>query len=207
MHSMDSAPIGPLCPSSPPFGDMNTRTTHAHACVRTYARLFQMARFFGKQASEQTVGSAHFSTASVVFCAFTIEAMVNHFARERVLNWKKRERELGARKRLSLLLEALKLRPDMNQRPWSTIETLRGLRDELAHGRSRDLMAAVVDFEGPDTFAPRLLTTWEAASTPVTVNEYISDVREIADCVHEACGLPRDQLADLGGFGGVSSWA
>lgn len=186
---------------------MTKRTTQARSEIRTYARLFQIARHLAKRAEEAPEGSAHLSAASVVFSAFTLEALVNHFGSEHVQNWRKRERSLGARGRLLELLQALQLAPDMTQRPWSAADELKDLRDQLAHGWPAELEKTIVDSLGPEAPTPRLLEKWEAASNPQAANAYLADVRSIADAVHVACGLSPDTLSHLGGFGGVSSWS
>jgi len=186
---------------------LKTRTTRARAEIRTYARLFQIARHLAAKSAEAPEGSSHLAAASVVFSAFTIEALVSHFGMQRVPNWTKRERKLGTEKRLAELLRVLSLAPDMTQRPWSSATLLKELRDQLAHGWPRRLEGTVVDDAGPEAFAPRLLDRWEAFSNPGNANEFVADVREIAGEVHRACGLPEATLSDLGGFGGVSSWS
>lgn len=186
---------------------LNTRTTRARAEIRTYARLFQIARHLAAKTTEAPEGNSHLAAASVVFSAFTIEALVNHFGMQRVPNWTKRERKLGAEERLAKLLSALSLAPDMTQRPWSSAALLKELRDQLAHGWPGCLEETVVDDAGPEALEPRLLERWEAASNPGAANEFVADVREIAGEIHRACGLPEETLSHLGGFGGVSSWS
>lgn len=92
---------------------LNIRTTRARAEIRTYARLFQIARHLAAKSAEAPEGSSHLAAASVVFSAFTIEALINHFGMQRVPNWTKRERKLGAEGRLAKLLSVLSLAPDM----------------------------------------------------------------------------------------------
>jgi len=64
--------------------------------------------------------------------AFTMEAKINFLGTKLVADWKERRPFLT---KLNHVLEHVALNVDFGARPYSTIRTLKDLRDSLAHGK------------------------------------------------------------------------
>jgi hypothetical protein len=178
------------------------RMVSKYTQVKTYARIFQVAKWTLKQATKQREGSTHNCLAALVFLAFTIEAYVNHLAASKITDWSKRERELGQSRRLRLLLSAVGLDPSFEERPFRSVSELFEIRDQLAHGRSVTIQEEIQD-EGDisDGFTPAE-TEWDKAANPATVAEYLKDVRAIVTSIHRAAGFVDNPFLMLGFEGG-----
>jgi hypothetical protein len=74
--------------------------------------------------------------SAVVFCAFTIEAYLNHVGVLRLRDWDVVERKLSWRDKLLLISRELKTDFDLNRKPFHAIEEAFAFRDRLAHGKS-----------------------------------------------------------------------
>jgi hypothetical protein len=174
--------------------------------INTFARIFQVAKWTLKQASEEEKGSTHNCLAALVFLAFTLEAYVNHMAVSRIPDWPSIERNLGQQRRLRLLLSKVGLDPSFEERPFRSVAELVEIRDQLAHGRTVEIREETQD-EGDinDGFTPAQ-ANWEKAANPIAVKAYLEDVRTIVGMIHEAAGIPgrrcERSLAKLATAGG-----
>lgn len=128
-------------------------------------------------ANEDTRGISFDILAELVFLAFTVEAKLNFLGSKLIGSWKERK---PFRPKLDLVLSHLGLNVDFDSRPYSTINTLKELRDSLAHGKPLLLELdeeAVVDASEDDSIDLR--ADWESYCTKEFANEAYSDVNEI----------------------------
>jgi hypothetical protein len=116
--------------------------------------------------------------AELIFLAFTMEAKINFLGNRLVAEWNERDRFWAKLKRV---LKHMELDLDFNTRPYSTIKTLKDLRDSLAHGKPLHLELdeeAIVDENETDEFL-NLSADWQSYCTGEFANQAYEDVNEI----------------------------
>lgn len=116
--------------------------------------------------------------AELIFLAFTIEAKLNFLGHKLVVGWKERK---PFEDKLKLVLKHLGLNVDFNKRPYSTIRSLKDLRDSLAHGKPLHLELdeeAIVD-ASEATESLDLSAEWESYCTEEFAKQAYEDVNEI----------------------------
>jgi hypothetical protein len=110
------------------------RTVH----LRPHNDLRQAAAHHKQRADERFAagdlrGIAYDTLAAMVLLAFAVEAQVNFFGHRLIPGWEERA---PLDKKMKQVLKQLKIVPDWNKRPYSTIRLLKAeLRDVLAHGK------------------------------------------------------------------------
>jgi len=85
-----------------------------------------------KLSADDRNGLAFEYMSCLVMLAFTIEAKVNFIGHKAISNWKER---LPFDKKINKVLKHLKISPNWNKRPYSSLESLKGFRDFIAHGK------------------------------------------------------------------------
>lgn len=89
-----------------------------------------------ENAKRNEVGSINDLMPALAFAAFTVEAYVNFIGSKLLPKLWKNERNLGFEKKLKKIFEELGQQfPDCSVDPYSSILSLKNLRDELAHGK------------------------------------------------------------------------
>ena len=116
--------------------------------------------------------------AVLIFLAFTVEAKINFLGFKLFPNWAERDRFW---KKLKRVVTHLGLQADFEVRPYSTIKTLKDLRDSLAHGKPVHLELdeeAVIDADQADEMV-YLKADWEKHCTEDFTQQAYDDVQEI----------------------------
>ena len=83
-----------------------------------------------KNKDEQGIAFDHM--AFLVISAFAFEARINFIGKKLVPDWKERS---AFHKKVSTILSKVGITQKLNQRPFSTLNTIKDLRDTLAHGK------------------------------------------------------------------------
>ena len=145
--------------------------------------LSNAAYHFNKKVNERLAnnemeGIAFDILAELIFLAFTIEAKINFLGISLVAGWSER-RPFGTK--LNHVLKHLALNVDFSTRPYSTIQTLKDLRDSLAHGKPLHLELdeeAIVDANEADESID-LTAEWESYCNAEFANQAYEDVNGI----------------------------
>jgi hypothetical protein len=74
--------------------------------------------------------------ACLVMLAFTFESKINFLGHKLISGWKERQ---PFNDKISEILDCLKLRPDWDKRPYSSLSTLKKFRDSIAHGKPLEI--------------------------------------------------------------------
>lgn len=149
--------------------------------VRIHAELWHTSNCLLDAGQKQDEGSAHQFRASLVFRAFSLEALVNWLGQHLIPHWKYLER-LKPREKLDLLCDLLHVKPDYGSRPWQIVNELFRFRNALAHGKPEALSHE--SLEEMDAFLDRragdfLRTEWEQFCTEQNAAKAREDVYEI----------------------------
>ena len=86
----------------------------------TYAVLHNASWSCLKQAQDSKEGQFYNCIAAMVFCAFVMEAYLNHLAPHYIPEWWKREKRWGREGRLSRVCKVIHFEPDRSSRPFKT---------------------------------------------------------------------------------------
>jgi len=116
--------------------------------------------------------------AVLIFLAFTVEAKINFLGYKLFPSWAERDPFLSKLKRV---VAHLSLQADFGTRPYSTIKTLKDLRDSLAHGKPVYLEwdeEVVIDADQVDPMVD-LRADWESHCTQDFAQQAYDDVQEI----------------------------
>ena len=104
--------------------------------IYTYSYLHLAGWSELKEAEQALEGRFFNCLASMLFCAFTLEAYLNHIGPMYVPNWWQKERNLGRRGRLVAVCQKLHFVPNLERRPFRTFSEIFDFRDALVHGRT-----------------------------------------------------------------------
>jgi hypothetical protein len=127
--------------------------------------------------------------ACATMIAFAFEAYLNFFGAKLVNPWNERQR---LNDKIKQVLEALKLAPDWNGRPFSGVRAMKELRDIFAHGKPQTFeMDKVVEAEVGELDGKRydLGPEWEKLWTPDIVLAAYEDLEASWKAMFEASGM------------------
>jgi len=145
-------------------------------------------------------GQLYTATSALVYCAFTLEAYLNHLGKLRHAGWDDVERSYGKRRKYEMFAQAAGLQIDYARRPYSTLVELFAFRDRMAHGKTETGNVSVLI----DANAPRLPqivgdSDWQAFATIENARQAISDVERLVRELHSASGQRGDPFERAGG--------
>ena len=134
--------------------------------------------------------------ACLIFLAFEFEAKVNF------VGWKLLEDEWNERaaleKKTNRLCNELKMGTDWDQRPLSTIHTLKSFRDTLAHGKPEVVNEKFVTDVEPQIWEA-LKGQWEETVTLEFVNQADEDAESLWRQMLEKAGIEIHETITAGG--------
>ncbi|MDP5085369.1 MAG: hypothetical protein NWQ23_08105 [Yoonia sp.] len=134
--------------------------------------------------------------ASLVFCAFSIEAKVNFVGWKTLQDgWPERT---NLREKIDLLRKTLNLNIDWSERPLQTIAQLKRFRDTLAHGKPEIVDETKVTDIEPDVW-DALKGQWERSVQQDFMNRCREDEAAIWNALLEAAGIELHETLTSGG--------
>ena len=153
---------------------------------RTSHLCFKVAEFSHAMADATSEESSrkHYCIVGIVFCAFAVEAMLNHYGDILVRDWKNTERKLGGkRERHKTVFDKANMPGFLGTSVYQKIKECFLLRDNLAHGRSYDKIKDVeIDQPGEKGSVWQVLSagsSLEAEATFDRLDCYIRVANEI----------------------------
>ncbi len=145
-------------------------------------------------------GQLYTVTSALVYCAFTLEAYLNHLGMLRQSNWHEIERKHSKRKKFDLLAQAASLQIDYCARPYSTLNALFAFRDRMAHGKTKtEEVSLLINANAPSL--PQIVSEsdWQAFATIENARQAIEDVEVLVRALHAGSGQHGDPFARAGG--------
>lgn len=173
--------------------------------VRMYAELRHASNCVLKRGNENPEGSSYQFLSSIVLTAFVFEAYLNHVGKSLLDCWESVE-SLSPLKKLDLICELLKVERKTafpaGERPLQTLTQLIDFRNQMAHGKTKDIEPKRVSCD-PNHADARLrlvpLADWEKLINSKEFAERASaDIEEILNIVHAARPEPKERLFAFG---------
>ena len=134
---------------------------------------------------------------SMLFCAFTIEAFLNHLLEITFPTfWEPLKRRLRIREKLDGLSAALLLELDFGKRPFQTFGKIFKFRNLLVHAQTETLITEG-DFILTDTESlPKPLTEWEELLSIEHARRSLDDTEQMVAQIAVAAGIdPKEVFA------------
>ena len=145
-------------------------------------------------------GQLYTITSALVFCAFTLEAYLNHLGKLRHSNWAEIERGIGKRRKFEMLAEGASVSVDFSRRPYSTLLELFAFRDQMAHGRTvTENVSMLIDASAPRLPQIRNQSHWRAIATIESARQAIEDVEALVRELHAAYRYSGNPFERAGG--------
>lgn len=183
---------------------MNKATVSGRQTKNTFAYMFIGAKAMLEQAERDQNGQLYNLVSCLIYCAFTIEAYLNHLGQLKHDDWDRKERSFSKLRKFKTLCGEAGFEPDFNRRPYSTLKELFAFRDKMAHGKTTtDSVRKEVDLSGD---SPRFTTEseWQEFSTIENAMRAIKDTEELVKELHQKSGQNGNPMNYLGGgFFGV----
>ncbi len=159
----------------------------------TYAFLLDAA-FHALHASKETEGPAQNAhrLSVVLYCAFAIEAHLNHVGEQHIRCWDEIERKLNPEGKQALIAERFGATVDRSQRPFQTFRDIIRLRNFFAHGRTEYHNRTIqsrkpTGLDGPDT--PFIDPKFLESLTEEFVDRVYNDTNDMIQVAHDAAGF------------------
>jgi len=160
----------------------------------TYTRLRSVSWYTFKLAEDSAEGSLHHLMTSMLFCAFTIEAFLNHVGDKIFPFWEPLKERLRPRDKLDVLKVALSFEPDFGRRPFQTFRSIFRFRNLLVHAQTETLITEG-DFILTDGGSfPEPLTEWEKLLSIDHARRFLDDTKEMVALIAKAAGIDPEEV-------------
>lgn len=170
--------------------------------TRTYAYLRACAKFAYRQLSEKgNEGSSFYILQTMTFCAFAMEAYLNHLGAKRLNHWSTIGRKLGPEDKLDLLLELNKGSVDKSRRPFQTFSSMVTFRNLIVHGQTETITKPSVMTKIDGSVDVTFPTKWQSMLTKFNAKRYLDDLDELFVKIAEQAGVDYEHPAILGTSG------
>ena len=168
--------------------------------TNTFAYMRIGAKHMLKLAEDSQEGQMYTLVACLIYCAFTLEAYLNHLGKLRNKEWNEIERKFPKLEKYKLFIAAANVKADFTVRPYRTLKELFEFRDCMAHGKSTTEPISILI----DTYEDRLPQVisnkdWQAFATLDTARQAIKDVEALINELHSSSGYPGNPFNNLGG--------
>lgn len=171
----------------------------------TFVYMHIGAKHMLELAEESREGQLYTAMSALIYCAFTLEAYVNHLGAARHADWETMEKKKSAKDKLKGLAKDVGVKVDFGKSPFSTMRALFAFRDTIAHGRTtHEKVDKFIDAEGP--YLPQIAgnTGWQTYATIENARQAIKDVETMVKALHKSSGFTGNPFASSGGgFYGV----
>ncbi len=145
--------------------------------VRPYDEFFLLSKFALKQAGEQKEYLYYYCIVAIVFCAFSLEAYLNHIGEKSYNIWDPKDNRLSPDKKLTCISELKNLVIDKKKEPFSYFGTIFKYRDSIVHSRTETISnwQKIENNEIPDM----PLLAWEKETTLEKAQKYCENTRDM----------------------------
>jgi hypothetical protein len=170
---------------------------------RPHAQHMHAARLYYNNAQSKMDGSFFQLVGSLAFCAFGLEAYLNHVG-ERTLDYWEDVDFAPPLAKLRLLAAEFSVPLDKARRPMQTVCELIRHRNWLVHSRS-EIIKEEKEHNSDTysrTFYDQPLHRWEAFVTPENVGRAIEDVEALIELLNSKSPKPEPLPLTLGGHSG-----
>ena len=172
-----------------------TKTKYAFKrTVATYGYLRSLSWIAFRRASQQREGRFYDLMISMLSCAFTLEAFLNHVGTLKVPGWSSIERNTGPREKLNRLVSEVAPEANLRKRPFSSFLEIFRFRDKLVHGKTITLVVSGEAYLDKDELPPPPLAKWERIINPTIAQRFLDDTKAIIIHLNTAAGLEKELL-------------
>jgi hypothetical protein len=175
--------------------------------TNTFAYMYEGAKYMLKLSESTQGGQLYTTVSSIIYCAFTLEAYLNHLGKLRNNGWDKIERKHSKLDKYELLASTAGINFDnFRARPYITLKNLFKFRDRMAHGRtttenvnlSIDMVVDALPSITPEG-------NWKEFATIENAQIAIKDVEKIIKELHSSNGFSGNPFSKRGiGIYGVT---
>jgi hypothetical protein len=136
--------------------------------------------------------------STMLFCAFTMEAFLNHMGGLLFKSWPKLKKQLSPKAKLALIEEQLEIELDRDKRPFSTFKEIFKYRNWLVHGKTEEIPEPTVIKTkiGPDS---EFKSKWQKRTTYENAKRFKEDTYRMMDKIYYVKRLESSGLETLGG--------
>jgi hypothetical protein len=155
----------------------------------TYVELHHCAEWSIKQADPSGAGSFYNAMSAMIFCAFCIEAYLNHVGSELFDYWEDHLDRLGPMGKLRLVCEKLEVDADFSRMPFQAASVLFRYRDALAHGKTKTIEKESHHEILTPGWVRDLATDWENQTRIEEARKLFNATEAMITEIHKAAGL------------------
>lgn len=180
-----------MCNPKQPFDGKGETRTFAHLWAAT-ERMFELAE------DEKNYQLRYMTMSSMLYCAFTIEAFLNHVGSLLSKNWHGKESRLNPKKKLSRIEELLNTTFNRSKRPFQTFHDIFNYRNWLVHGKTEEVLEpTIIQIDiGPEF---EFESQWEKYTTFENAKRFTKDTYSMMNKIFHVKRLESSGIWTLGG--------
>ncbi|MCP4701892.1 MAG: hypothetical protein GY862_34295 [Gammaproteobacteria bacterium] len=167
--------------------------------VYTHSELYSSAEALLVEAKETK--ATYLILYSLIGCAFSLEAYLNHLGEAKISYWDQIER-IPTMGKLAIFHKHLDIKPDYSRRPYQTIRELWKFRNYMAHAKTgyesetwEQPIGVPINREYPKM-------KWEKYCTIANAEQAFEDIKKIITELHTKAKMQKGMLGMLGEAGG-----
>ena len=174
-----------------PFDGQGETRTFAHLLAAT-KRMFELAE------DEKNAQLRYMTMSSMLYCAFTMEAFLNHVGGLLTKTWFEKEERDPPKQKLKYIEKELETSFDLSKRPFQTFSDLFIYRSWLAHGKTEKVLEpTIIDTSaGPDF---EFESEWEKWTTYNNAKRFKEDTYIMMNKIFHVKKLESTGMEILGG--------
>jgi len=130
--------------------------------------------------------------ASMVFCAFSIEAFLNHLGKNKITpNWDEIEKNQCINEKLALACKNIGYVLNKQEKPFNFFNTIFDFRDEIVHGKTEIISNKVKFIKENNRFLlPK--AKWESMVTQQMCEKFINQTKNMIEILSKKSNLDEE---------------
>jgi hypothetical protein len=159
--------------------DPNTEDTISHIVrtIRSYDEFYNLTYYSLLEAEKSVEGRFYNCLITMVFCAFSLEAYLNHLGERYISNWESLERNLNYSQKLTLIAKTTRIKIDMLEKPFCFMNSIFDYRKVIVHGKTSQLTKEQII--NPNTIPEMPLAFWEKMTTLQKARDFRKHTEDI----------------------------
>jgi hypothetical protein len=151
----------------------------------SYVLMYDSSEHFLQLAKQNQEGRFYNCMASMIFCAFCLEAYFNHLCKLNLKHWKSIEQGLGPEKKFDLFDDIFNISIDRGARPFQSMPEIFNFRNLIVHAKTQEVINEPKEKLTDGEIPKFLKTEWENKTNIEIAERFVTDTREMIIQLHK----------------------
>jgi len=165
-----------------------TKVYSVSRTIRPYIDLFEISQIWLEIATNEEEGNLYNCIVSMVFCAFSLEAYLNHLGSIKLENWNSIERKICREGKLKKICNLYNVSINKRKTPYRYFDEILDFRDQIVHAKTEIFTDKTTKINLNKKRPELPEAKWEKMANSDRAGEFVKHTKEIIISLHKLTG-------------------